>query len=570
MKTAFFKAAVLSVLLALVCPDSALGGYGYATIKNRKRNKTLTSWKIHITGAAGFYVTSVTNRDGTELEGFDVKTTNNPTGGGDADIELTGGDMAYGESLKIKINFVGTYHGNTKVTKDYKKVEEYRIDQSKVGDDWNTVFADSEVVYGGPSGREFLGVGIPPDTYGFFYQVTNEDPAERVQLLSLELGQASQEPYGFGTLNYPHNGERECDDPNDTIESGCEATFEELGEYPGVGPFMWEYDEYAGRAIADFGPGVFPGESSNVFYFFCAETCNAVNLPDSELLADSGPAETKLLVPAAVPPWTEDFDSYETGSGLHHQGGWRGWDYDPAFDAFATDAQARSVPNSVDIAADADLVHEFAGCVEGQWVFTAWQYIPADFSSNGSGDFAGTYFIMLNTYTDGAPHEESDWSVQMNFDSNDGMLKVYHGNGLNTVNVPYVPEQWVEIQVVIDLNEDLTQIYYDGEFIVEYSWMDGVLGEGGGARNIDAVDLLANGATSVYYDDMSLEPRAADCPGDIDGDGDTDHSDLGELLAAWCTHEGDPNWNPNADLDGDGHVGHGDLGVLLADWGCGT
>ncbi len=60
------------------------------------------------------------------------------------------------------------------------------------------------------------------------------------------------------------------------------------------------------------------------------------------------------------------------------------------------------------------------------------------------------------------------------------------------------------------------------------------------------------------------------CVGDIDGDGDTDHSDLGELLSAWCSHEGDPNWNPDADLDGDGHVGHGDLGILLSDWGCGT
>jgi hypothetical protein len=60
------------------------------------------------------------------------------------------------------------------------------------------------------------------------------------------------------------------------------------------------------------------------------------------------------------------------------------------------------------------------------------------------------------------------------------------------------------------------------------------------------------------------------CPGDVDGDHDTDHSDLGALLAAWCSHEGDPNWNASADLDGDGHVGHGDLGTLLADWGCGT
>jgi len=70
------------------------------------------------------------------------------------------------------------------------------------------------------------------------------------------------------------------------------------------------------------------------------------------------------------------------------------------------------------------------------------------------------------------------------------------------------------------------------------------------------------------YPKLTIETMPESCVGDIDGDGDTDHSDLGELLAAWCTQEGDPNWNPNADLDDDGHVGHGDLGILLADWGC--
>jgi hypothetical protein len=58
-----------------------------------------------------------------------------------------------------------------------------------------------------------------------------------------------------------------------------------------------------------------------------------------------------------------------------------------------------------------------------------------------------------------------------------------------------------------------------------------------------------------------------DCPDDPDGDGDWDHSDLGVVLAAWCSHPGDPNWNARADLDGDGHIGHGDLGILLANWG---
>ena len=55
------------------------------------------------------------------------------------------------------------------------------------------------------------------------------------------------------------------------------------------------------------------------------------------------------------------------------------------------------------------------------------------------------------------------------------------------------------------------------------------------------------------------------CPGDVDGDGDTDHADLGILLSDWgCTGGDCPG-----DLDGDGNTGQGDLGVLLADWGCG-
>jgi hypothetical protein len=58
------------------------------------------------------------------------------------------------------------------------------------------------------------------------------------------------------------------------------------------------------------------------------------------------------------------------------------------------------------------------------------------------------------------------------------------------------------------------------------------------------------------------------CPGDLDGDGDTDHSDLGILLADWgCVGSG-PEDCPG-DLDGDFDTDHSDLGILLADWGCG-
>jgi hypothetical protein len=55
------------------------------------------------------------------------------------------------------------------------------------------------------------------------------------------------------------------------------------------------------------------------------------------------------------------------------------------------------------------------------------------------------------------------------------------------------------------------------------------------------------------------------CIGDLDGDGDTDQSDLGILLADWgCTS------GCVGDLDGDDDTDQSDLGILLADWGCGT
>ena len=60
-----------------------------------------------------------------------------------------------------------------------------------------------------------------------------------------------------------------------------------------------------------------------------------------------------------------------------------------------------------------------------------------------------------------------------------------------------------------------------------------------------------------------------ECPGDIDGDGVTYQQDLGILLGAWDTYEGDPNWDGRADLNGDGHIYQEDLGVVLGDWECG-
>jgi hypothetical protein len=67
------------------------------------------------------------------------------------------------------------------------------------------------------------------------------------------------------------------------------------------------------------------------------------------------------------------------------------------------------------------------------------------------------------------------------------------------------------------------------------------------------------------YPKLTIETttESEPCVGDLDGDGDTDQSDLGILLADWgCTSD------CVGDLDDDDDTDQSDLGILLADWGC--
>lgn len=197
---------------------------------------------------------------------------------------------------------------------------------------------------------------------------------------------------------------------------------------------------------------------------------------------------------AAVAQWSDNFDSYATGSSLHGQGGWKGWGNSAAYTAYTSDTYAISSPNSVKIEADADLVHEYGGYTSGQWVYTAWQYIPTSFSGQ-------SYFILLNTYDDAGVN--NNWSVQVRFDSSIGKVE----SEFEGAQLPLILGQWVELRNEIDLDANTLMFYYGGQLLTSKTWTEGV--SGGGALNIGAVDLFANGAMPIYYDNMSLIPEPA-------------------------------------------------------------
>ena len=191
--------------------------------------------------------------------------------------------------------------------------------------------------------------------------------------------------------------------------------------------------------------------------------------------------------------WGDDFDSYPLNSQLHGVAGWKGWDNNPAFGALVSNTQSRSSPHAVDITGNADLVQEYSGHTSGQWVYTAWQYIPNSYTGEG-------YFILLNTYNDGGA---KSWSVQVHFrSSNNRVISDFDGNFL-----PMVRGRWVELRVEINLDTDRQTFYYDDQILYQNKiWSTGVSGSGQTA--IEAVDLYANNSSPIYYDDLTLNPPA--------------------------------------------------------------
>ena len=205
--------------------------------------------------------------------------------------------------------------------------------------------------------------------------------------------------------------------------------------------------------------------------------------------------------------WADNFDGYTNGQlldGTPDDGGWTGWADDPAAYGTVTDAEARSSPHSVEIAVASDLVHEYEGYSSGQWIYTAWQYIPLDFEGI-------SYFILLCGYDGGG--SATVWVAQVHFDSElDTVVSEF-----NNEELPIIYGEWVEIRVEIDLDGDWMDIFYGGDLLASHAYTDTVQGTGGGSLNIAAVDLFANGATPVYYDDISLLPPGEDLIVDAGG-----------------------------------------------------
>lgn len=232
---------------------------------------------------------------------------------------------------------------------------------------------------------------------------------------------------------------------------------------------------------------------------------NVANLDGSETVCNAWGGHEVCEAPSVK--WSDNFDSYAAGSQMHGQGGWEGWDGDPQYGAMATDYKSLSSPNSVEIAWGSDLVHEFNGVDSGTWVYSTQVYIPSDVSGESA-------FIMLSSY-DAANILPRVWTVEMYFDPNTDTAKAYCGSNV-FVHRDLLYDQWVEVRVEAFLDDDWTKLYFNHQLFDDpalpdhptlgggYSWTKGIFGNYNGPLSIMAVDLFANYATPVYYDEHYL------------------------------------------------------------------
>ena len=202
----------------------------------------------------------------------------------------------------------------------------------------------------------------------------------------------------------------------------------------------------------------------------------------------------------------DDFESYPVGSNLHNQRGWTGWLNNPGVGALVVTNFAFSPIRSVNITGPSDFVRTFSNATNGQWVFSVMQYIPS--TSTGTN-----YIILMNQYQPPyATTNDLSWSVQIQNNLDTGQIISDFGGG---ATLPMVTGQWVQVRCEINLAAKLVSEFYNGQFLGTHVW-NGVLGFPG-LNEIQALDLFANNAGPVYYDNVQLTlllPTIT-CPADI-------------------------------------------------------
>lgn len=198
----------------------------------------------------------------------------------------------------------------------------------------------------------------------------------------------------------------------------------------------------------------------------------------------------------------ENFDNLLSGQPLVAQSQvWNTWNGTETYDAIVTDEMSSSPSNSLLIeGTNNDIVLPLGPYTSGAYRASWKMMIP-------SGE--GGYFNALHNWT--ASSTSYQWAVDVFF-APDGTISTTAAGSNQVSNYVFTHNEWFDIQLDIDLNNDLARAYFNGNLLREWQWS--LINNNGnpGNNQLSAINFYGtegpSGSTSAgkyYIDDVRVE-----------------------------------------------------------------
>ena len=198
--------------------------------------------------------------------------------------------------------------------------------------------------------------------------------------------------------------------------------------------------------------------------------------------------------------YEDDFESYAVGNyvAVENPTWWTTWSEDPgsAEDALISNAQSHSPSKSVKVDGSTDLILKLGDKLAGQYNLNWWYYVP-------TGNCG--YYNILHDFAGSS----SEWALEVYMNTN-GTGHISAG-GANAATFNYPKDTWFYIENVINLDDDVAELYINN--VLVYTWQWSLQASGGdGLKKLDAVDFFAGAEGSevplYYFDDVAFQELA--------------------------------------------------------------